>query len=703
MPVSVKKVISHISGSGNSFSRKELYDILAGNTAGSGKQRKGRSRKKYSSHRDIRNIDEAVSALASIGLLTRKGKTFRKKKPFSVTGTMHVNTRGSIIVSTDTGYDVSVDPEKSGSAHNMDRVAVTITDFRRGDFRGSVDKILKRNRSLYAGRVVKKTGATVYYSVLDMPGQAELCSERSETEPETGDFVMMKLTGRMKSNRPECVPEQIFKSDDESCDIIRITARHSLPGPHPEYEELKGIEQRVPDSELKNRKDYRSLYTITIDGADAKDFDDALSIQYTGESTRVFIHIADVSAYVPMGSVIDREANKRGTSIYLGSGVIPMFPERLSNDLCSLVAGKDRYTMTAEISFDNESRITGCAFHRGIINTDRRLTYTQSAKIMDSEPDSETGKVLNRMHELAKALKADRLRNGRIDMNLNEGEMVFDENRIRDIVKVERLKSHMIIEEFMLSANEAVSRELRKSGVPTLFRIHEKTDRESLISIRQFLRGMGIPFSLKGNIGLNIQNILDSISGREYEHVINLLILKSMMQAYYGPDQSGHFGLGFEDYTHFTSPIRRYPDLVVHRCLKSLIDKTGPPYTRNELVAIGEKSSEMERTAQKAERDMVKLKSCRIMAERTGEVFPVIISGISRSGLFVTLAEKPVEGMIPMRALTDDFYVVMEDDYTVVGRKYGKRFRLGDRIFARLTLCDSDNMRIDFEPVQGDF
>jgi len=415
------------------------------------------------------------------------------------------------------------------------------------------------------------------------------------------------------------------------------------------------------------------------------------------------VHIADVSSFVKKGSELDREAFKRGTSYYLGNSVIPMLPEMLSNDLCSLKAGVDRLTLSVEIIFDKNGNDIGHRFYRAIINVDKRMTYVSADKTLDGEYDTKNDSnsdlhgVLSQMFELASMLKKNRLKHGRVDLDLPDHELIYDKDDLKDIEFAERLRSHMIIEEFMLSANEIVSRALTENNILSLYRVHENISDEKLLLLRNFFRTLGITLKETKNIGLALQKVIDNVKGREYEKVVNFIILKSFMQAYYGADPLGHFGLGFADYTHFTSPIRRYPDLVVHRCLKSLINNSPAPYEADELDTIGEHSSEMERIAQNAERDLFKLISCRYMQDKVGDVFDAIVSGIGRAGFFISLIYKPIEGMVPLRFLTDDYYLVKEDDYSVIGRRLGRRFRIGDRLRVRLREVSYETIRIDFD------
>jgi len=354
--------------------------------------------------------------------------------------------------------------------------------------------------------------------------------------------------------------------------------------------------------------------------------------------------------------------------------------------------------MTAEMKFDRGGAFVGSAFYRGIIKSSKRLTYDQAHEMVQKKGRDRISKMLLDMHELASLLKKRRIEHGRVDLTLTDSEVVYEGNYLIDIISVQRLVSHTIVEEFMLSANEAVSRALRERGLPALYRVHEKISQEKLTALVKFLRTLGVTMRTRIGMGNALQSVIDQVRGREYEEVVNFIILKSMMQAYYGVEPLGHFGLGFADYTHFTSPIRRYPDLIVHRCLNSMIERAPQPYTVDELRPIGETSSTMERVAVSAERDLFKLKCCRWMLDRIGDEFDSVISSVARFGFFVTILERPIEGLVPLRFLTDDFYLVQEDEHTVIGRRLGKRFRLGDKVRVRLVSVEVETMRIDFEP-----
>lgn len=701
MPISSKKIISVIDDLPSAFSKNDLNRKLIRASEETSPSDRNRRRKKKktaeTASRDISKIEETLKALVSSGFIFKEKQRFVKKIKFTFEGKIKVNRSGDSLAKYN-DLDIVIRKEDTNNAQNDDTVTVKIYDFRRGYFSGRVLRVNTRNRESNIARVTGKTGNLVIFRLLDVQGDINVCALKKGIEPVIGEFATVAITDNKISGMAECRVLEFFSEDDESYDFVRIKNRHSLPDDH-EYFTETADSITVPESELHNRKDYTKLFTITIDGDTAKDFDDAISIKEYKRATKLYVHIADVSAYVNIGSRIDQEAFLRGTSYYLGNRVIPMLPETLSNDLCSLKEGVNRYTLTAEMNFDEKGNLTKFEAFRGIIRVNKRLTYNIAEQMLNKKQWNQTSIILHKMMKFANLLNGKRVSDGRLDLNLSDEEIIYEGNRVKEIKFAKRLKSQTLIEEFMLSANEAVSRTLKENSIPALYRVHEKTSEENLIALKKFLQVLNIKIDTSVAPGKAIQEILKKVTGKPYEQVVNLVVLKSMMQAFYGVEPLGHFGLGFLDYTHFTSPIRRYPDLIVHRCLKSLIDSKPGPYKTEELIVIGEKSSTMERIAQKAERDLIKMKSCRLMKNRVGEEFDVIISGVTKFGMFVSLIEMPIEGMVPLKNLTDDYYILKEDDFTIIGRKYNRRYRLGDKIRVRLSTADIETLRIDFDLV----
>ena len=698
MPLSPKSIIAYIRHAPGPFTHQKLLeDLIEKKDRAAGARGKDRSKKGRNPRKSADTVGETLRALIALGFIEKHRGSIRRSVNFSCSGVIKIDARGKGVLLAPGGEEFLVERENTGFAHSGDEVEAELADYREGLFYAKVAGILSRKRERHVARVESKSRDHIFFRFIDMPGVVEACAPRYRDEPDKGELAVIRLTGKIVNGLQECAVEEAFDAGDEQRDFQRIIVKHSLPSPHPVYDELKSIDRRFLKNESQGRKDYRRLRTVTIDGDNAKDFDDAISFEESGGGYKLYIHIADVSAFVQKGGELDRQASKRGTSFYLGNHVIPMLPELLSNDLCSLREKEDRLTLSVELLFSPAGELLSQHFYRGIIRVSRRLTYTGAHELIESPGDGKWSSLIRPMHRLALLLKDRRMQQGRLDLNLTDPEFIYEGNTLVDLIGAQRLKSHLIIEEFMLSANEAVSKALRERRVPTLYRIHEKISDEKLHSLKRFLQTLGLGLSKSIGTGNAIQDVIDRVRGKEYENVVNFIILKSLMQAYYGVQPMGHFGLGFRDYTHFTSPIRRFPDLVVHRCLKSLMAGASPPYTAEELLNLGETNSTMERVAQSAERDLFRLKSCRLMASRVGERFDAVVSGVSRYGLFVTLMEKPIEGMIPLRFLTDDFYLVNEDDFTVVGRRLGRRFRLGDRVRVKCVSVETDTMRIDFD------
>jgi ribonuclease R len=707
MPISSKRIVSYINDNNISFTTGGIAKALLSPPVKEKKSKPGKKKKKGVSRESeaFLKVNIVLNALVAVGCLEKKRKTYVKNRSFKLTGKLILNSSGNGVLKTDDGDEIIIAKEFVNKARNNDKVEGKLIDFRDGVYSGEITRISEKKREKYFAKVTARSDKYIYFKLLDSYGDMDVCAKSSK-EGESAEFAIVMLTDNYISGKQECKVEQFFSSDDKY-DVERIIAKHSLPGEHKEYAELEDIQKKVAHAESGNRKDYTKLFTITIDGERAKDFDDAVSIESSISGYTLYIHIADVSSFVKKGSELDKEAFKRGTSYYLGNSVIPMLPELLSNDLCSLKEGVQRLTLSVEIMFDKNGNEIRHNFYRGIIKVDKRMTYVSADKAIDEKGrvwDKKKARihaVLSQMYGLAEILKQNRIKRGRVDLNLPDHELIYDDEGLKDIEFASRLRSHLVIEEFMLSANEVVSRALTENSIPALYRVHENISEEKMLSLRNFLGTLGISLKQTKNIGVSLQRVIDNVKGREYEKVVNFIVLKSFMQAYYGADPLGHFGLGFADYTHFTSPIRRYPDLIVHRCLKSLIDKKHSPYETSELERIGEQSSEMERVAQNAERDLFKLISCRYMQDKIGEVFDAVVSGIGRAGFFIALIDRPIEGMVPLRFLTDDYYLVKEDEYTVIGRRLGKRYRIGDRLRVRLKEVFYETMRVDFNVETG--
>jgi len=694
MALSSRTIISHIASREGEFTLRDLTQELSRRDT----RRNSKRTKKTNNAQSDRSaslIKEVLSELTAVGLLRRRRDRYTKIHPFKGEGIIRIRQSGHGVLTTEFGDEIFVHARDINNARDSDLVTVRVTDIRDGSLAGEVESVLRRGKDLYTARVIGTEGGNVVMVLIDVPGKMEVTSPLPPDGARIGDMALVRPLEQIVRGRQACEIVEPFSPDDDRYDVRRVTVKHALPGSHRDYKALKKLPQEGWDH--GPRTDFTHLFTVTIDGANAKDFDDALSIERTRDEYILYVHIADVSSYVLPGTDLDDEAQARGTSHYLGETVIPMLPEILSNDLCSLREGIERLTMTVRARIAHNGEVRSAEFTRGRIRVDKRLTYEGASRILEQDGRDTVSEALKAMNECAEILYRRRIAEGGLELALTDETLVYRDGAVTDIRYAVRLPSHRIVEEAMLCANVLVSRALRNAGIPSLYRNHEPISRDSLLALKAFLRSVNISFNVTGNPARNIQEVLARVAGTEIERVVNLVVLRSLMLAFYSPEPLGHFGLGFRDYTHFTSPIRRYPDLVVHRCLKALMSGSPHPYSQEDLAGIGERCSELERVAQAAERDFLKIKSCRLMQDRVGEVFDATISGVSKYGVYVTLIGMPIDGMVPLRALTDDFYLVKEDEYTVVGRRFGRRYRLGDPVRVRLTAADIDRMTIDFD------
>lgn len=526
-----------------------------------------------------------------------------------------------------------------------------------------------------------------------------------------GQKVVAKITEWPEKRRNPSgeIVEILGYPDEPGVDVLSIIKKYELPLDFPE--KVKRQVQQIPDEVLREdlvgREDFRHLKTITIDNEDAKDLDDAVSIEKTSDGYRLGVHIADVSYYVEEKSPLDVEALKRGCSVYLVDRVIPMLPPKLSNGICSLNPRADRLTMSVIIDFDSEANIKSYKITPGVIKTCERMTYTQVNKILEEE-DKETIECfdylvedLHWMKELAEKLSHKRFARGSLDFELDEAKVILDENgHPVDVVKEERRISSSIIEEFMIVANEVVAEHIFWLKIPLVYRIHENPDEEKINSLKEFLYNFG--YTLKGTQNLkpkSLQQILEQVKGKPEQRLINTMLLRSLRQARYSGVNFGHFGLASLYYTHFTAPIRRYPDLIVHRILRKQLQNDIDQKQEKKLVKIVERvaklSSERERVAEEAERESVDLKIAEYMASRIGETYEAIVSGVTSFGIFVEL-DNTIEGLVHVSHMEDDYYHFNEKTMALIGERTGKTFRIGDVVQVKVYNVNIAERHIDF-------
>ncbi|GAB6928232.1 ribonuclease R [Paenibacillus sp. JCM 10914] len=512
--------------------------------------------------------------------------------------------------------------------------------------------------------------------------------------------------------------EVLGHKDDPGVDILSIIRKHQLPEGFPE--EVLAEADAAPDSITEDeivkqgRRDLRGLNIVTIDGEDAKDLDDAVNVERLPNGNyRLGVHIADVSYYVRDRSELDKEAYNRGCSVYLVDRVIPMLPHRLSNGICSLNPQVDRLTMSCEMEFNEQMKVVSHDIFTSVIRTKERMTYNNVRKIlMDEDPElmerySDLVDDFRLMKELALKLRDRRMRRGAVDFDFVESKVIVDDNgKPVDIVKRERSIAEQIIEEFMLAANETVAEHFHWMKVPFIYRIHEDPDQEKLQNFMAFAANFGHHVKGRGNSihPRALQNLLEAIQGTKEQTVLSTMMLRSMKQAKYDAESTGHFGLAAEYYSHFTSPIRRYPDLIIHRVIREVLESGGAlnekrhEHLTGRMADIAQQSSERERVAVDAERDTEALKKAEFMLDKVGEEFEGIISSVTSFGMFIEL-ENTVEGLIRLSAMTDDYYHFDEGHMALIGERTSKVYRIGDDVKVRVAKVNMDEHTIDFEMV----
>ncbi len=622
---------------------------------------------------------------------------------------------GFVIPSDPAEPDVYIPREGMMDAMHGDQVTVRLVERvamtgRKAE--GQIIKVLKRANIRIVGSFIVQKG----FSMLQ-PTDAKISTEilipkKATNGARKGDQVIVEITRWPLQGKPAeaTVVEILGRLGEPGVDVLSVMAAHQLPRDFPPA--AAQAAERVPalimPDELTGRRDLRDVATVTIDSEDAKDLDDAVHVERIGTDVfRLGVHIADVSHYVKENSPLDQEARLRGTSVYLVDRVIPMLPHRLSNGICSLNQGEDRLTLSATMDIDRSGRITRYEIFPSVIRVRTRLSYTVVRRILAEqdmvlrEQYAPLVPMLEAMEQLADALRQKRARRGAIDFDLPELKVLLDEQgRTIGIDKRMRTVAESIIEEFMLAANETVAEHMDKREIPFVYRVHADPDPEKMAKLADLLRSFGQRIGAWTEVRpMDLQKALAWMEGKPEEKMVSTLMLRSLKQARYEAENAGHFGLAAKYYTHFTSPIRRYPDLIVHRLLHETLAGPLSAERREQLTQllpkIASDSSDRERAATEAERESVDMKTAEYMAQFIGDEFPATIAGVTSFGFFVEL-ENGVEGLVHISSLEDDYYQYMEEQHCLIGDRLKKRYRLGDKVTVRLIRANPADRTVDF-------
>lgn len=594
------------------------------------------------------------------------------------------------------------------------RIHTRKTDSRRPE--GEIVRIVKRGRTQIVGTYRQLSSHFGFVIPDDRRVNTDIFIPiELRKEATEGQKVVVKLLqfAPGKHAAEGEIVEIIGHKDDPGIDIVSIIRKHGLPEEFPDVvkTEAEATPEKISAEEITERRDLRTRVMVTIDGEDAKDLDDAVSVETLSNGhIRLGVHIADVSYYVQEGSALDREAYERGCSVYLVDRVIPMLPQRLSNGICSLNPQVDRLTMTCDMEIDSQGNVVDHEIYPSVICTNERMTYSDVKKIIVDHDEELIAKYeplvphFRTMGELAEILRKKRFERGAIDFNFPEAKVKVDEKgKPIDIVKRPRTEAEQLIEEFMLAANETVAEHFFRLDIPFVYRIHESPDTERLRTFYEFVNTFG--YSIKGKPDKirprALQNLLAKVKGKTEETVISTVLLRSMKQAKYAAESEGHFGLAAPFYTHFTSPIRRYPDLLIHRIIREVVTTGTLSLERIDqlnayLPDAAQQSSIRERVAVDAERETVSLKQAEYMVDKVGEEFAGVISSVTNFGIFIELSNT-IEGMIHLSYLTDDYYHFDERSYSLIGERTARIFRIGDQVRIRVSQVNLDERKIDFE------
>lgn len=672
-------------------------------------------------HFDIQDEEREEAMRRRLKAMERDGQVLRNRRHCYcvinskdlIVGRVLGHADGFGFLTPDNGSDdLFLSPREMKALMPNDRVVAQVSGIdRKGRREGSVVEVLERNTRQVVGRFHNENGFAFVIPDNSRINKDIIIPQDYRAYAEHGQIVVAELL------------EQPSKRSQPIGSIIEVLGDHMGPGmeievalrsydlpyqwPSDVEQEISTLTAEVAEADKQGRVDLRETPLVTIDGEDARDFDDAVFCKKTPKGWKLLVAIADVSHYVKVAAPLDKEAHNRGTSVYFPEQVIPMLPEILSNGLCSLNPDVDRLCMVCEISFSDDGKIIRSRFFDAVMRSHARLTYTETSKILvdnNKKLSKKYAKVLPHLqdlYELYKVLRVTRDQRGAMDFDSQETRIVFGEDRkIEKIIPTVRNDAHRLIEEFMIAANIATARFLNAKKIPRLLRVHDGPTTEKVIDLRSFLGELGLHLSGGAKPEpIDYMHLVEQIKGRADAHLIQTVLLRSLSQAVYSPDQKGHFGLALEAYTHFTSPIRRYPDLLVHRAIRHCIQGKNPEtfaYSMADMVVLGEHCSANERRADEATRDVVSWLKCEFMLDKIGEEFPGIISAVTGFGFFVELADVYVEGLVHISSLGQDYFHFDPISHQLQGERTGTKYRLGDKVRVVVARVDLDEKKIDF-------
>ena len=655
---------------------------------------------------------QQLAALESEGRIYRvKGGRYAVPEKINlIVGRLSLIRSGDGFVTLEGGkeQDVYVPFGDLASAMDGDQVVVRIEARPKGrNPVGSIIKVLERAHPKIVGTYRRSKGFGYVVPREAVLARDILIPQGDESEARDHDVVVVRIVsyGDRKLNPVGAVEQVLGPITKPGVDVLALVYGYGLSPEFPENVSLAAAElarERRPEDD-PGRTDRRDLLVFTIDPADAKDHDDALSVSILGPGRwEVGIHIADVSSFVEPGSPVDLEALERGTSVYMVDRVIPMLPHALSSDVCSLRPDEDRAAVSVFATLDDEGELVSVRFEKTMIRSRHKLAYEHAQEVLDGQRSvsAEADAALHALAALARRMRERRKARGSLDFDLPEAKVILGPGgEPVDIQRVTRLDSHRLVEDFMLLANEIVATEAIRRELPILNRVHETPSAQKVETLREFLRSLGQSLPKRALKPRDLEEVLERVRGRPEENLVNKVVLRSMQRARYSSENLGHFGLALENYCHFTSPIRRYPDLVTHRVVvRAMVEGLTVPasWGGEALDAVAERSSAREKAAAEAERDSIELKKVEFMERHLSDRFTGTISGVVAFGFFVLLDDFFVEGLVHVNALRDDYYEFRGEEYSLVGDKRGRRFRLGDRVRVQVARVDKEERKIDF-------